>query len=143
MRSAWSGGTCEVRGARLSYTEAASGRSSSLTLDTGVIPPVSRLMCSERYTVIMESRAAVISLGAAGVLGNLESLGCYGGSGLSCEGGRFVAANSVEADLSGIEREDGGRASERIDGENLIVRSRSGRNWSLSLEDPFAGWSIY
>ncbi len=142
-RSEWQGGTCDISGTRLSYTESASGRRAGLVLDTGVTEPVRGLACSEQYTVVMENGAAVISLGANGVLGNLESLGCYGGEGLACSGGRYIAANSIEVSFRTIIMEDHGLVGSAVEGEAITVRTERGRVWSLPLSNPFAGWSIY
>ncbi len=141
--SEWRRGTCDVSGSRLSYTESANGRREELVLDTGVTAPVRGLSCSEQYTVVMESGAAVISLGANGVLGNIQSLGCYGGEGMACTGGRFIAANSIEVSFREIRQEDRGILSSVVEGDALTVRTASGRVWSLQLSNPFAGWSIY
>ncbi len=141
--SEWRRGTCEISGARLSYTESSNGRREELVLDTGVTAPVRGLSCSEQYTVVMESGAAVISLGADGILGNIQSLGCYGGEGMACSGGRFIAANSIEVSFREIKQEDRGILSSGVEGDALTVRTARGRVWSLPLSNPFAGWSIY
>ncbi len=141
--SEWRRGTCDISGARLSYTESENGRREELVLDTGVTAPVRGLSCSEQYTVVMESGAAVISLGADGILGNIQSLGCYGGEGRACSGGRFIAANSIEVSFREIKREDRGILSSSVEGDALTVRTERGRVWSLPLSNPFAGWSIY
>lgn len=141
--SGWRRGTCDLSGARLSYTESGNGRRQELVLDTGVSAPVKGLSCSEEYTVVLESGAAVISLGANGVLGDIQSLGCYGGEGMACSGGRFIAANSIEVSFREIKQEDRGILSSEVEGDALTVRTERGRVWSLPLSNPFAGWSIY
>ena len=143
VRSGWHGGSCGLSSGRLWYSESASGRQASLALDARVGRNVRELSCSEEFTVVIEKDAAVISLGANGVLGNLDSLGCYGGEGLGCSGGRFISANSIQVSFEGISREDGGLVGRAVEGDSLTLRTERGRTWSLALANPFAGWSIY
>ncbi len=129
--SAWPLGSCEVSSNRLTYRRVQPLTQSSVVLDAKVSAP-SSLLCSDRFTVILSERWAVVSLGADSVLRGTEMLGSISG--------RFMVANSYSLNITEPSAES--IVAARLDGSILVLDTAAGNRWRIDLSDP-REWRIY
>ncbi|MFN7991937.1 MAG: hypothetical protein U0R44_07330 [Candidatus Micrarchaeia archaeon] len=135
--SSWEEGTCMVRGGSIVYLDERTLEQAGQRIDSLRGSPqrdTDSLICSSSFTVLIQGRRAIVSVGGDGVLGGRDYLGRLGDS--------FVLANSYELNLSPI-AEDGGVAAQRLSSGHLTLTSRSGRRWEIDLTDPYSGWNVY